>query len=247
MANQNPDNQPLVITTTEPAKFKSIGDCALVTTRELAGLISSIFGNLFQDFDSTMIEVKNDQMGFPMVAVSLLFKILPQNSYTNNTNVAFCPVSFDNGQTNGTVARIKNMTQGGTNSVGIKMNILDRTKKLINGYCIKAGQSQIDYNTYYETYSYEGQVYIMLKNLDIIKLIEVVYGSKDEENIDLVYQVFPLPPIVNYQQDIKDSIIQILNIVRVNAENNERVARWFNMSLNRTPWFNNPNMVRVAK
>jgi len=249
MSNQtSTDNQPLVISTVEPAKFESIGDTAWVTTRELAEKISSVFGNIFPDFAATVIEITNDQnTGSPIVAVSLLFKILPEGSYNNNANTAFSPISHNNGVRSGPIDRFVTLTTG-SNAIGIKVNMNDRTKKLIDGYCIKAKSQNVDYNRFYNTYMYNGEAYIALQNLDVIKLIEIIYGTKDDNDTDLIYQVFPLPPIVNYgQYDNKDSVIQILSILRVNAENNERVARWFNMSFGNNSWFNNPNTVIARK
>lgn len=235
MATQNTsiDNQPLVISTTEPAKFKSIGDSSWVDSIELGECVNAVFSPIFPDYFGCKIFVERSSYQTPLVTANLIFSALPEDQSDDSKHRAFQPITVNAaGQKVTSIDRLVSALNGNSNP-GFKVNLTEYGKKLIDGYSIKSNKFNGDYTQCYETYIINNQGYIELHNLNVIKLLEIIYGSKDEDDNDFIYQISPVcPKNINDPSvwgEYKSSKPWILNIVRINESNNENAARLLHM------------------
>lgn len=174
----------------------------LTTTQQIAKMLNARLKPAFQDYKGCFIEPAQNGA----ISVTLIFnqlsadKIVKAENPDDQIAVAFMPVEALRSGGSNIAERSRALSNEMNN--GRRYQITDEAKSAF-GEMIAAEPNKINWkNISGEGYQRQGwtqEGYCYIKNIDIVKALEIIFGSKDEAGIRTYYNPMILAPVSNTQ------------------------------------------------
>lgn len=223
------------------ATFEKVAETAVETTQRLAKRINQLFVSAFADYHGSVVycTAGNGNTGLnQQFMVELHFKPLTAGSIAaDDTRVrAFRPIEERNAGSD-IISGLKSIY--GSMRTSAKFELTEDGAQILSEFMLPGSNVDESKPATFDRFKAEymdppqfGQTPIMVKiyNLDLIKLIKKIYGTKDENKKKVDYGVIPYGPVMpNGNQAMQNAANWRILIMRVDAERMYDVASEFGM------------------
>jgi len=175
----------------------------LTTTQQVAKLLNARLKEAFQDYKGCFIEPAQNGG----ISVTLLFnqlsadKIVKAENPDDQIAVAFMPVEAMRAGGSNIAERSRALSQEMNN--GRRYNITAEAKSAF-GDLISAEPKKINWNAIsgegYQRQAWAQEGYCWIKNIDIVRALEIIFGAKDKDTkARIYYNPMILAPVSNAQ------------------------------------------------
>lgn len=187
----------------DPIPFEPLGELKIMDGDDICIAINNVFTNVFNDFFGAVIDVKpihnpNSPTGIfvPSITTSIYFKVMKREQYLDPKNImAFNPhhVAISNSSYGD---RLNNVF-GNANQTTFKHNITNDGKDVLKNYILRKPMNKnkdIDWNEYVSPYQSSTGTLIQVKHINLLRLLETIYGNKNSQGSDVYYEITPHSP-----------------------------------------------------
>lgn len=210
------NKEQLHIVVAETMEFVDTISSTLTTTTDLAIKINTVFNQVFADYHGCNIGIDNTGR----VVMNLVFRAINPDPGDERT-VAFKPIELNNDtDPNKKVSRLIS-TINLTNSNSNRMRLTQDGCELLYGI-LEPGIKNNMKNIVPESFNkivgetvartgYIGQenIFCTVNCIDVIKVLGILYGSRDVKEGSIVYAIYPKRPVDNQQVPNPNFIIEI--------------------------------------
>ena len=210
----NETKEALKIRLTDHVPFNATAETVITSTNALAKCINDVFSQVFSDYYGCSLRVQlNPQTQGYIIIPRLHFTV--QKKYDDDKIYAFRPLGANkNGDS--MVGRVQRLSQSA--SSGTKVLITDDAKSALGEFLITPAikANNFDWSSAYGTTSTDSDTYINVFKLDLLKLVNMIYGDTDSTGSKLYYQITPTGLIGNQYKSAENWAIQILRLNHTN-------------------------------
>ena len=170
----------------------------ITTTQHIAKMLNQRLKQAFQDYRGCFVEPAQNGA----ISVTLIFNQLSADKIDNTEDAiaaAFLPV--ESLRTTGSNIAERSRALANEINNGRKYRISDEAKSAF-GELIAADPSKINWNNVsgegYQKQGWAQEGYCYIKNIDIIKVLEIIFGSRDKDtDAKIYYNPVVLAPVSN--------------------------------------------------
>ena len=242
----NEKREPITIDFTHHAEFEVTADAMYTTTTLLAESVNAIMSDIYADYYGSDISVGfTPNMGYVLNA-RFVFLTLNKNAYDNDETItAFRPRYLNDGTK--MIDRIQRIGAASAPLKG-KYEITEDGKAGLIKFVYtkrdnKTGEEKVDdWAKVYDCQVVNNDQVAIYVNVDIVKLLKIVYGERGENGDLKFYSVSPISPIgaYRYAQGPDGNMIPIapsnwaINILRLHDANERKALERYGMNTNNT-------------
>lgn len=212
MSNNQNKKERLRIVMDETEKLEVVGSCAIETTVKIGKRINKMFLSTFSDYVGCHISrnMGNGAMNMnQQFIVELHFKPLQAGAVAPGDNRvrAFKPITEVENNNGGSIySDLQRIYQPFNSANSKNFTITDSAAQILSEFMI-GRVDPFDPKTYDQhmheyhdapAYMNKGPLALKLVNLDLTKLVRIIYGNKDEDGNKLEYGVVPFRPVNNF-------------------------------------------------
>ena len=187
----------------DPIPFEPLGELKIMDGDDICVAINNVFTNVFNDFFGAVIDVKpvhnpNNPPGIfvPGITTSIYFKVMKREQYLDPKNImAFNPHHV--AISNSSYADRLNAVFGNANQASFKHNITNDGKDGLKNYIIHRSMNKnkdINWDDYVSPYQSSAGTLIQVKYINLLRLLETIYGNKNSQGSDVYYEITPHSP-----------------------------------------------------
>lgn len=243
---QEEKKEAITIDFNRHADFEVTADAMYTTTTLLAESVNAIMSDIYADYYGSDISVGfAPNMGY-VVNARLVFVTLNKNAYDDeNVITAFRPKYVNDGQA--MINRIQRITAVNAPLKG-KYEVTEDGKAGLIKFVYtkrdnKTGEEKVDdWMKVYDCQIVNNEQVAIYVNVDIVKLLKMVYGERGDNGDLKFYSVSPISPIgaYRYVQGPDGNMVPIapsnwaINILRLHDANERKALERYGMNTNNT-------------
>lgn len=234
----------LKIVVTDHAAFDGTAITKVTNTEKLAELINDLFKPYFADFLGSSLDVQYQQdLHCNIIVPKIYFKVLSDDDYKANTT-AFKTLGSETANT--MIGRVQRVSQSAIS--GAKVIMTEDAKSalsdfMLNQQAVKSGK--FDWTTCFKVIPSDTGSCVAVFKLDIIAILNAIFGDTDEAGNKLAYQIAPTYPLLT--NTYKTGERWALNILQLNTGNQKSAAEDVGLFMPNSTYSNMPNIVTVNR
>lgn len=234
MANDKKEREKMKLEV-KSRKFDGVNSTELTTTVDLAKMINSLFRPVFSDYEGCLVQPVNDGS----LTVTLFLK---DKGQVNDGSIKAMISSRDMAKENKDSAVARVLSLNNTLSPK-KYSLTQDAKDILEDFLIVPFRNgKIQWNNYVtevnEQNGYQQTIYLQVMNLDLNKILRVIYGDKIEDGSKVVYNANIIKPIGVAINGLEQTFM--VNVIQLNVSKLEEVAQKVGVN----PTIGNIRMVR---